>query len=106
MAPAPMAMTTRAAAIGVLKPSTCIIDPVSLKAPMMLAVVVIATVDEPWADLSTAAMMNGKNTPNMVTPPAHDLMMSTKQSAEISAVPALWAFPMQHILLSTAEATR
>ena len=57
IAPAPIAMQTSVACSGVSKPSTV------SNGAMMPAVVIIATVEEPCAVLSTAASRNGKKIP-------------------------------------------
>ena len=57
MAPAPMAMTAKAISAGVTRPRA---GSVGVTMP---AVVTRATVEEPWAVLRIAEMMNGKNSP-------------------------------------------
>jgi len=58
-----MAITTRAAERDEVIPKAAIIESELVKSPIIPAVVVMATVDEPWADLSMAAIMKGNSIP-------------------------------------------
>lgn len=60
IAPAPIAITVRAAATGVVRPNAAIIVPDSVKEPIIAAVVVIATVEEPCAVFKIAAIKMGR----------------------------------------------
>ena len=63
MAPAPIAITVRSAAISVLRPSAAIIEEESENIPMIPAVVVIATVEDPCAVFRIEEMRKGKKMP-------------------------------------------
>ena len=80
MAPAPMAMTASAAATGVSRPS------VAMTGARMPAVVVMATVEEPWAVLRMAASRNGKKMPMASSAPAW-LLMKFTMSVEAMTLP-------------------
>ena len=72
MAPAPMAITTRAICAGVVKPRA-----VSIGARIP-AVVVMATVEEPWADFRMAAKMKGNKIPMLSNTVAFSVIKATK----------------------------
>ena len=63
IAPAPIAITTIAASNGVVIPNAYISDESDRYNPIIPAVVVIATVDEPCDVFSIAAITNGKKIP-------------------------------------------
>ena len=60
MAPAPIESTARARPIDESKPKLSNIG------EMIAAVVMMATVEEPWAVFKTAAMINGKSSPSSI----------------------------------------
>src|SRR5574344_2251390 len=87
MPPAPIASTVRTAASGDVSPSAAIMDEPLEYIPIIPAVVVIATVEEPCAVLRMAAMMNGNSIPIDDIADAWLLINSTKP-AEVMTPPS------------------
>ena len=84
MAPAPIAMTVSSAAISLFSPRAVIMDAESENMPMIPAVVVMATVEDPCAVLRMAEIRKGKKMPTLARKSAFAFMNSTKPAAVIT----------------------